>query len=489
MIILLADDEKLIRLSLKSMIEEIDPYIHNFIEARNGKELINIFKNNTPDLAFVDINMPFMDGLSAIEQCQNSFSNTRWFVLTGEKDFNLAKRAISIGVKDYLLKPISLKELTPIISDTKKSKYDLILKENNEFEFNVISIYNKLTADNNFNNYYLSLSNNETYIPYLFVIDNNFNFSISNYINQEILYKIRTFIIDKLDDNLRFATYYIDSQNLVLIIKSSTNININFDNLIHSLQDEYNSVSLLKYSSCQNLYECYKAVLELLNYSSIRAIEKFQDLNSIYEFRNSNDSYLLFCNYLVTLTCHYKNKEELLYNECLHNLKESLSIKKIYDSIDKKNLHDFLKITLGLSFDLTSNFKDLIDKLFKHSSSMFEKTYKVTNETLIDEIINYIKSNFMHQIGINTIAPLYNITPNYLSKIFKEKSGVKFTDYLTQVRINESKKLLSLNSLSLSEISLKVGYNSYRHFSKQFLKEEGITPSQFLKSQIFKSIL
>ncbi|WP_042276217.1 response regulator transcription factor [[Clostridium] dakarense] len=93
MIILLADDERLIRLALRSMIEEIEPNTHTFIEAKNGKELIKSFKDNSIDLAFVDINMPLMDGLSAIEQCKNSFTTTQWFILTGEREFDLVKKS------------------------------------------------------------------------------------------------------------------------------------------------------------------------------------------------------------------------------------------------------------------------------------------------------------------------------------------------------------------------------------------------------------
>ena len=115
MLILIADDERLVRLAVKSMIEELNPNMHTFIEAKNGRELINITENNTPDLAFVDINMPLMDGLSAISLCKDMCPNTQWFILTGETEFHFAKKSLSLGVCDYLLKPISLNDLNPIL--------------------------------------------------------------------------------------------------------------------------------------------------------------------------------------------------------------------------------------------------------------------------------------------------------------------------------------------------------------------------------------
>lgn len=482
--ILIADDERLIRLALKSMIEELEPNTHTFIEAKNGKELIKSFKDNSIDLAFVDIQMPLMDGLSAIEQCIDSFSTTQWFILTGEKEFSLVKKAISLGVKDYLLKPISLDDLNPILSNTKVSKKDFIIKENNNFELSIISTFNKLIVYNPKKNDIEVNKDSFKYKFYLFSIDGLYNVDNKSLASKKILSSIREFILDNLDDNLRFATYYINFENLILVVRDIKEINLNFSTLLSSIQSNTYSITIFTSSIYSSISNCYIELRELIELTSIRSIENFRGLINLKEYSDeSKKEYLRFSRYILSLTQSYINKEELLYKEYVSKIKDSMSMRTIYGTINKDSLSEFLELSIGFNFDFNNSFSMFTNSLLNHASTIFSKNPKIVNDSLIDEIIKYVKSNYMHEIGVNTIALLYNITPNYLSKIFHEKSGLKFIDYITSIRINESKKLLASSNLSVKEISKKVGYNSPRHFSKQFLKLEGITPSEFVKSQ------
>ncbi|MGL6106079.1 response regulator transcription factor [Romboutsia sp.] len=482
MIILLADDEKLVRLGLKNMIEELEPHTHKFLEARNGKELIKVFNQTKPDLAFVDINMPLMDGLSAIEHCSELSTNTRWFILTGEKEFHLAKKAISLGVKDYLLKPISLEELRPIIFSTKTSKKEYLIQDNYSFELNIISTYNKLFANKVMSNKSNNNYNNYLYTPYLFSIDGINNIDDISARRDEILNVIREFMVDKLDDNLRFAIHYIDSDNLLLLVRSTCKVNIDFSTLLTSLQGNNYSISLSQFYPYSNELQFYQVLDKLKEYTFVRVLENFKGLLFIDEnFSQIKKDYLLFSNYIYKLSQAYLNKEELLYNEYVSKISQSLIIKNIYTNLEKTSLENFFNVTIDFNFDYSNSFSAFTNALSQYGSTIFEKNNKSSNDSLVDEIIKYIKANYMNEIGVNTIACLYNITPNYLSKIFHEKAGVKFIDYITSIRIKESKKLLTTSSLSVREIAEKVGYNSASHFSKQFIKAESMTPSDFIR--------
>ena len=91
----------------------------------------------------------------------------------------------------------------------------------------------------------------------------------------------------------------------------------------------------------------------------------------------------------------------------------------------------------------------------------------------------------MYDISISQIAEQLGLTANYLSTIFKRKTGEKFIDYLTRTRMEAAKKLLVQNfSASVQDIALMVGYNSARHFSALFQKYTGETPSAYRKSQM-----
>lgn len=97
MLILLADDEKYVRLGLQSMIEELFPEENQFIQAGNGREVVALMKERRPDVAFLDIKMPFMDGLEALRICKELSPDTLWIILSGYESFEYARQALSLS--------------------------------------------------------------------------------------------------------------------------------------------------------------------------------------------------------------------------------------------------------------------------------------------------------------------------------------------------------------------------------------------------------
>ena len=101
MFILIADDEKMIRLSLQSMLEELYPNEHMYIHASNGQAAIAQVQKLPPDIAFLDIRMPLMNGLEALETCRKLSPSTKWIILSGYADFEYAQKAITLSAYSY----------------------------------------------------------------------------------------------------------------------------------------------------------------------------------------------------------------------------------------------------------------------------------------------------------------------------------------------------------------------------------------------------
>jgi two-component system response regulator YesN len=113
--------------------------------------------------------------------------------------------------------------------------------------------------------------------------------------------------------------------------------------------------------------------------------------------------------------------------------------------------------------------------------------YKVTEK--IDLIMEYIQHSYMNDISINQIASKFDLTPNYVSKLFHDKTNTKFIDYLTNIRISHAKKLLISNSdTPIKEIALMIGYYSSRHFSSIFKKYTGLYPTEYRKNHIIETV-
>lgn len=75
------------------------------------------------------------------------------------------------------------------------------------------------------------------------------------------------------------------------------------------------------------------------------------------------------------------------------------------------------------------------------------------------------------------------MNPNYISQMFKRETGITFTHYITELRINDAKLLLTSSNTSILDISIKVGYNDYFYFLRIFKKVTGKTPSQWRQTE------
>ena len=104
---------------------------------------------------------------------------------------------------------------------------------------------------------------------------------------------------------------------------------------------------------------------------------------------------------------------------------------------------------------------------------------KTANYLPIIRAKKFIEENYMKQITLEDVSYAINLTPSYLSTLFKKEMGVTFTDYLTSCRIENAKRLLKETGLTIVELSSSVGYSDSRYFSKVFHKMIGIKPSAY----------
>ena len=127
-------------------------------------------------------------------------------------------------------------------------------------------------------------------------------------------------------------------------------------------------------------------------------------------------------------------------------------------------------------------FGSCIDNL---KISMYESKTKKNpdldkgDERVISSIMRYMQEHLSEEVSLSVLSEVFHLNPQYISQLFKNKIGVGFLAYLTNIRIEKAKKLLLSTSMSVTEIAEYSGYGDYRVFTKVFKKTEGITPSQF----------
>lgn len=123
-------------------------------------------------------------------------------------------------------------------------------------------------------------------------------------------------------------------------------------------------------------------------------------------------------------------------------------------------------------------------KLEKEDKKLIEQTKGLEERVdIIEQMKQYINEHYMEDISIATMANQYDMTTGYVSRIFHQKSGMKFIDYLIKVRMKNAKRIMELNiTIPVKEVAEMVGYYNTRYFTKTFVKVYGYYPSDLKKN-------
>ena len=100
-------------------------------------------------------------------------------------------------------------------------------------------------------------------------------------------------------------------------------------------------------------------------------------------------------------------------------------------------------------------------------------------ERTITGLTRYLQAHLAEDISLGMLSDEFHLSAQYISQLFKSEIGVNFLAYLTNIRMEQAKKLLLATPLSIAEIAAQSGYADYRVFTKVFKKTEGVTPSQY----------
>ena len=104
--LLIADDERLEREALKYIIRRGTAEIARIIEAENSREALEIAENEKPDIAFLDIKMPGINGIEAARRLKEMLPACKIVFLTAFDTFDYAREALRLGAEDFLVKPV-----------------------------------------------------------------------------------------------------------------------------------------------------------------------------------------------------------------------------------------------------------------------------------------------------------------------------------------------------------------------------------------------
>lgn len=483
--ILIADDEPIERAGLRAIIEKNFENLEIVAEAKNGREAIELFEDLSPDIIFMDIKMPGIDGIQAASEIRQKDEDVKIVILSAYDYFSYAKESIRLNVFEYLLKPVRRKRLLELVEnlisalDSEKSKRreNLKLKENMigmqkviESRFATLAIedekerledLNRSSLNFNFDGFYLAgLDISQVKISEDIEYLNNLLFKNFKGKSNAIIspYSNTVFI---LAEDLK-----LDHEDIDFILKD---IHRDFKNhkniLLSSSVKHLTSIDELK----QSMVDMKKKLgAEKKSVISYGLGEKLEICKSILS--SSKDVSLQLENMIDFIMKRDSSDMEDFYFE-IHELVSSLQ----YGAYIGRNEFCFSE-----SLDLIKSKKNplMIKKtIMLEVGNYMHKKGGLENE-IIAQIKKHIEENYDKDMRLEDLAYRFSISPYYLSKLFKQETGSNFIEFLTAIRISHAKKMLK-KGLPIKSIYKKIGYSDPNYFSRVFKKVTGISPRNF----------
>lgn len=490
--LMIAEDEALERKAIRFLLNRY--YVDDLevvCEVTNGQDAVEKAREFAPDIVLMDINMPVLDGLEAGAEIKNARGNTEIVILTAFNYFDYAKRAIRLGVDDYLLKPYSDEEFCASIDkliikisieDQNERRREEIYKKYEES----IPFVEKEMVTNIVYGVTLSKERLEQYRKILDIGGSRFCCLIFRTLDAEENADIRK-IKELLKTRFDVAIGHMCLNDIVIFLfddrVEEKVLGGRFEKLIGEITESCGGQLRFGRGCCnesvEELYLSYRqAKLALDGAAPARGgLPKgggAVDISGRIINEDLDGALAAFDGLLSRLNAVSGGFEELssasrmLLGGVAGNVMEFMGRSQSGDGL-------FSDIGWGDVSDIRDCGHIAIKGLIGRISS-----YKENNKIeMLEKVKSYIGRNYMKEISLEDMAAYVSISSYYLSRIFKKVEGINFKDYLIGVRMEKAKNMLKKEKKSIKEVGILVGYSDQNYFSKAFKKYANLSPLEY----------
>ena len=523
--IMLADDEGIVIDSLKFIIGKEFGGKCIVEYAKTGRSVIELAEKFRPDIAIMDIQMPGINGIEAMKEIRKNNANVLFIVMSAYDKFDYAKEAIKLGVLEYITKPM---ERTKIVSALKKGmerideerekrSNDLMVKEKLETVIPIIEsglIYDILLQEQfseDIDNYKTILGLDKRYAYMMSIvcgdeqIGNHMTNAVGSSVKMQQHYQeVRECVKDYFD----CIVGTVMSNKLAVLVPCDKDC-VDYNERIGLIEKTRELVRRMRQKTGIN----FRIGIGRAGVLQEMAGSYEEALNALLMTTGSvahADELPIGCDYAEDYPIHLEKKlfDELEKGE-IDNVYSTA--KKFFHWMTESNAKNIMSIRLktlefalyaehiayrkgGMTYHFTSrqeylptimNMDDLdslrewfLEKIMGACQNIVGKREEKSN-SIIEMAEEYIKDNFHKDVSLDEVSKTVNISPYYFSKIFKEGTGKNFIEYLTNIRMERAKELLSTTEHSMKEICAMCGYSDPNYFSRSFKKNVGVTPTEF----------
>lgn len=496
--LIIADDEKIIRETISDLIDWNRYGIDLIGTCRDGIETYNMIVDEYPDIVMTDIKMPGLDGLELIQKVYEIDPDIEFIILSGYNEFEFAKEAMEFGVRHYLLKPISEKQIIGAMEKVKADFYKKRELSNLRYEKELLSGKFQATLKKQFLIEALACEDDLDHLigqyADLFEFQNRsfalcyVSFLEERHLNEFILFL--NALCKKRPTAICFNVLYV--KNTAVFV-----VNLREGEELSALEAGIRSLSFPDTKVEPELRQVRFDRIGDLFHSLIPSLQRYEKIYLIEEDGTRKE--------IFNYAAFFRQADELSRKLLADPSGSEPEVRSFFSTIDDRELSKTLASRLVVqtavlmdhrqSHDLSAFLKDVygcpgvpeiaeatVRQLYllmkeKEKTALSDKDY-------IDRALKYVGGHFGDSnLSLKWIAENYlYMNVNYLSKQFSMKTGQKFSAYLNRLRMEKAKELMANQGTEkIFRIAEQVGFgDNSQYFSQVFKKYTGLTPTEYM---------
>ncbi|TCM93068.1 AraC family two component transcriptional regulator [Paenibacillus sp. BK033] len=484
------DDEYIVTKGLQMMVDWSRYGIELAGTAADGLSALQMVRELQPDIVMTDIRMPGLTGLQLIEEIAKEMPDTACIVFSGFNEFEYIRKALKLGVIDYLDKPITLEKIDEAIGRTiaRIGHQQEHTQLKTQVAANKEALLEKATLD-------LLLLGAQAIPAWR-----------SAYGEAEARQVIGITILAAtgkpdplLEDHpsYRMVSFPYGKEWVMAVFHSKLPADELWEQLtVLSPQMQETVGSGQTYADLSEAGASLKEAVRALRYAVFleeKGWTRFEPAEeSLPKGLNEREEEIVF--FMRT-----GNKEGLLRQ--LEEYKHWTEAERLSPELVEQEVLKLAYIGYQVAMEAGGEARTLVphrelgemssrDRMFEWLREQMELLHNFMREdkqrakhNAVEKALAFIEKHYLESFTLQEVAEHVGMNATYLSLLFKEKVGTSYIKYVTKLRMEQAKMLLHKGML-VNDVSKKVGYYNYRHFTELFKKYAGVTPGQFREGHV-----
>ena len=492
--------------------------------AKNGVKALELVEKLQPDVVLTDIRMPYMDGLELSRKLNQDYPNIYIILCTGFDEFEYAKEAVHLDIKEYLLKPISAAELSESLMrlkenlDKEREEKLNVRKLENYFQESLpalqsnlfISLMEGRVSEEDYARFSAAYQVNMKGPLFCCIVFHTSENHVPEGMNPLLLSmsverEIRQRLVEKWH-----CKEFLYLGNTVLIREMGS------EEQMVPITDECDRFCRWAYrvmgavvtagigTVCDNLFNInlsYEGAREAVSYRVLYGTQRAINIREIVPKEQATLSLLeegrMHDLFRAIRVGNPEKIEEAVQKEIQKIHKHTVTIGQ-YHLAAMETVSNFYKFCANNSLDfneIAGNVPNLYEKVPQMDESsltswmnemarMISEELKTarnsTSHRLVTEAQLLVREKYMDaSISLDVVCSILGVSNSYFSSVFKKETGKSFISYLTDYRMDIAEELILSGETKSYKVAEKVGYLDANYFSYVFKKRFGVSPSKY----------